>query len=391
MRIVYTNDVHSHLTQSAALWRALDEARSQGALVIDGGDFLEGTYFFAHHNGVPELQLLDALFDMTCPGNHGFGHMRQYNFQRCQVICLNLVDADTQTPLFTPYLDIEGTIFTAIMTPEVFETIPYQERQGLCCLDPWSTLAAWYETVSSKNVVVLSHCGLDADVSMMPVETKLKLVLSSHCHSAYHRRQKAHVLMIKAPEYAQGYVDVHIEADEVHAKIVSTPPSEDASGLPESLSFLADATQQTIQMASQVIGHWTHFDVYPNRTELTRGVLESWLASWPDATVGLLNITCMRHLLADGPVTREALYGLFPFGNRIVKARVTRENYQQVVARLEHFMPGMVVERVVDEVLPEQFILLTSSHLWENFFTTHTQGVEVAFIRDHFGVHMLNV
>ena len=390
MRIVYTNDVHSHLTQSTTLWRALDEARGQGALVIDGGDFLEGTYFFAHHDGAPELQLLDALFDITCPGNHGFGHVRHHDFQRCQVVCLNLVDEATQTPHFTPHLTIEGTTFTGIMTPEVFETIPYKERQGLCCLDPWSTLASWFDTTSAQEVVVLSHCGLDIDVAMMPIRPELKLVLSSHCHSPHHQAQREHVLMIKAPEYARGYVDVETTNPKASAQVVTVPPSEAVCALPARLMFLADAIQQTQHMASQIIGHWTQAEAYPNRVELTHGVLASWFASWPEANVGLLNITCMRHLLPVGPVTREALYGLFPFGNRIVKAHVTRSDYQTVVARLERFMPGMVVEHIADEVLPEQCILLTSSHLWENFFTTHTQGVEVAFIRDHFGVHMLD-
>ena len=55
--ILATGDVHSHLEQADRLLPALHRMRGS-ALIVDSGDFFEGTGFYAHGRGAVETEIL---------------------------------------------------------------------------------------------------------------------------------------------------------------------------------------------------------------------------------------------------------------------------------------------------------------------------------------------
>ena len=67
---------------------------------MDSGDFMEGSPWFERFGGAPELWLLDALYDVVCPGNHGFGALRDARLERCAVLSANLFVEGADTPAF---------------------------------------------------------------------------------------------------------------------------------------------------------------------------------------------------------------------------------------------------------------------------------------------------
>src|SRR5262245_44283655 len=87
LEIIHTNDLHSHFEHSvdptegsyAALKAQIDrlksEAQAQGieTLVLDAGDFSEGTEFFLAEHGEDSYRMMDALgYDAVALGNHDY-------------------------------------------------------------------------------------------------------------------------------------------------------------------------------------------------------------------------------------------------------------------------------------------------------------------------------
>ncbi|WP_405775668.1 metallophosphoesterase [Streptomyces sp. NBC_01538] len=67
-----TTDLHSSLDQATTLAAHLSRARPT-TLVVDSGDFFEGTHYLATRGRI-EQRILTEFYDVIAPGNHGWSH-----------------------------------------------------------------------------------------------------------------------------------------------------------------------------------------------------------------------------------------------------------------------------------------------------------------------------
>lgn len=389
-----TNDLHSHLDSAGALLDALDEQRAQGAILVDVGDFLEGTALYHHLNGQPELQLLDALYHYACPGNHGFGAMRHHTFERCKVLSLNLHDA--QGPCFAPYSWLYNNprsklLITAVMPEQVFETIPAHERRGLRCEAPLTALERLFSEPGCQDatIILLSHSGFSYDLARFAALKPIKLIFASHCHSSQYLAKRGDLTIVtKAKEYAQGFVRVTLTPDQETPSVVAhvnTPPSQAPIQTP-ALSWLNAPLKDYRAHISGLVGAFEG-PTLQTRAQLTATFVSAIAQANPDALF-ILNTTCLRSDLEPGPVSFDKLLKLFPFGNKLVSGQITSDALQRCLDALDPETRSHLVFSAQLQAPPAQPLqLLTSSYLWHNFFSAYALKPDpelLGLLRDHF-------
>ncbi|MGH1556317.1 metallophosphoesterase [Streptomyces sp. L7] len=72
-KIIATTDVHSAFDAATPMLTHLHTARA-GSLIVDCGDFFEGSGYYRFGKGKIEREILTSLYDLLAPGNHGWPH-----------------------------------------------------------------------------------------------------------------------------------------------------------------------------------------------------------------------------------------------------------------------------------------------------------------------------
>ncbi len=188
LQIIHTNDLHSHFDRAqraefggyAALKAAMDKLRSEAAeqgietLVLDGGDFSEGTQHYFADGGAWSWKMLDALgFDAVTLGNHDY-LMGMPQLDRLvgrvnpafRLVCANL-DAWGDFPNLErhlrPYAEFRragARIGVMGLTADAFE---YRWRVGQLAIDSsYEAVSRFLPELRSRNdfVIALSHLGI---------------------------------------------------------------------------------------------------------------------------------------------------------------------------------------------------------------------------------------
>ena len=71
IRLLFTNDLHSNIPDAITLLKILIH-KKHNSVIVDTGDFSGGAPFYNLFAGNPEKRILNDLYDIVAPGNHGF-------------------------------------------------------------------------------------------------------------------------------------------------------------------------------------------------------------------------------------------------------------------------------------------------------------------------------
>ncbi|WP_367433219.1 metallophosphoesterase [Streptomyces celluloflavus] len=325
-RIVATTDVHSAFADALPLLTHLHAAR-QDSLVVDCGDFFEGSGYYRLGNGGIERQLLNTLYDVIAPGNHGWAHHFEPDLHRLTV-CANAVDDTTGDALFrrVHFAEICGrrVAVTGVIGVQAFKAIPYAQRAGHRVTEPVQALRelmlAHHHEAGSW--VLLSHTGFAEDLKIAADCPFLNVIFSGHCHSEeYGPEHIGDTLVLKGPELAvgQAFAEPVGAGWAARTEAFSAPPSR----LPDGLSALQEEIETYRRQLAEPLG--TISTPYRNRLLDRRALLQeiaSRLHTGLGAEAVLLNETALRNTPLGETLTRGDLLTIGPFGNHLVHARL---------------------------------------------------------------------
>jgi len=216
--ILHTNDTHSQLepygsddpynagkagvVRREALIRMV-RAQSPNVLVLDAGDFVQGTPYFNMFKGEAEIRLLNEIrLDAVTLGNHEFDNgipalaamLKKKNFP---VICTNYDFSKTALRrLVKPWLIIErGGLRIGIVSANVspFGLISTANFEGMNYTEPYEAVesrAAWLkENKKCDLVICLSHLGYDNegkdpdDLHLAEKSSNIDVIIGGHSHT----------------------------------------------------------------------------------------------------------------------------------------------------------------------------------------------------------------
>ena len=202
LTILHTNDLHARLTPDergvggfAHIATAIREERekSDGSIVLHGGDFVQGTPVSTLFQGLPVIEVANTLgVDVHTLGNHEF----DYGWEQAKkfieaaefdTVSANVVNSKGET-LAPAYVikSVNGVRIGVIgVVTEQLHNLTRAVFRG-----PWRT-SPLVQTIRSRAaeiedqtdlIVVLAHCFDDEDDRMLVELPEVDLIVSGHNH-----------------------------------------------------------------------------------------------------------------------------------------------------------------------------------------------------------------
>ncbi len=216
--ILHTNDTHSHIDvvkggRSNGLGgverreQYVNSIRKQypgKVLLVDAGDFSQGSPYFTLFKGDVEVELMDALgYDVTCLGNHEFDNggaelNRRLRNLKTPVICCNfsIPEDDPLHEVVKPYTIVErgGKKIGFIgMITNIASAVNPKNIAGMKYVYPIPVVNGYARELKQQGcdlVVVLSHSGYDGGYDNAPGDMKIAeelenvdIIIGGHSHT----------------------------------------------------------------------------------------------------------------------------------------------------------------------------------------------------------------
>ncbi|MEU2375549.1 metallophosphoesterase [Streptomyces misionensis] len=382
---VATTDVHSSFDNAAPFLTHLHALRPT-SLIVDCGDFFEGSGYYRLARGTIEREILLKLYDVLAPGNHGWPHHFEPDLHR-RTVCANAVDANTGDALFRRlYIaDIDGQRVgvTAVIGRQAFHSIPAAQRAGHCVTDPLQALRevslAHHHEVDSW--VLLSHSGFDEDRKLAAACPFLDVVLAGHCHSDQYGPVRVDgTLVVKGRELAGGYAIAMPVGTGWGAGAISFPdraPSVVPTELVDLRSRIEDVKQQLADILGPISPAYRH-QVLDRRSLLRNLTARLRTSLGTDAVI--LNETALRAVPLGDTLTQGDLLSIEPFGNQLVHAHVpdpARSDLPGWLSQLTTQIGPLVTD---PDPLPDAVTtVLTTDYLADTYLSgrTHEAGLRL--------------
>lgn len=215
--ILHTNDTHSQIIpQVTGLGKGLGgyerreeyikkiRAEHPNVLLVDAGDFSQGSPYFSLFKGDVEIALMNALeYDVACIGNHEFDNGQQELTRRIKnanfpILCANYdLSRSPLKEVVKPYTIIEkggkriGVIgllinLRGLVSPANFETISYQHPISIL-----NKLALKLKHEEKCDLIIaLTHCGYHegsdnnpGDIKLAQESENVDIIIGGHSHT----------------------------------------------------------------------------------------------------------------------------------------------------------------------------------------------------------------
>lgn len=374
--VLHTNDTHANIQPCMATCNngnlggvarratVIQQVRAEGGnvLLVDGGDYFQGTLFFNYWQGQEAAHFMDALgYQAAGIGNHEFDSgppalARFIEAVDFPVTSAN-IDASAQislTGLIEPYTIIQVGGQPIGVFGLTTEDTPIISSPGPDVLftDHVAAAQATVATLQSQGVnkiVVLSHLGYDVEMALAAAVSGIDVIVGGHSHSplgpmpgavgpyptAVNSPANEQVLVVSAWEWGKylGRIDVTFDGAGVVQSYNGNPIRIDNT-IAEDPAIAADVDvfyAPVAGLAATVIGS---SEVVLDGGNPASRVAEAnmgnlicdamlWKTRGTGAQICVTNGGGIRTTLAAGDVTMGGVLTVLPFGNQIATLGLT--------------------------------------------------------------------
>jgi len=386
LTILHTNDTHANIQPCMATcnngnlggvarrYTAIQQVKAEGGnvLVVDAGDYFQGTLFFNYWQGQEASHFMNALgYQAAAIGNHEFDSgppalARFIDDADFPVLGAN-IDASAQvslTGMIEPYTIItvggqqigvfgvttEDTTFISSPGPDVaFEDVTATAQATVAAL----------QGMGVNKIVALTHIGYEYDLALAAAVSGIDVIVGGHSHTPLGTMPGAlgdyptvvnspaaeSVLVVSAWEWGKylGRLDVTFDAMGVVASYNGAPILINAS-IPEDPAIAADVAvfyEPVAQLANTVIGE-TELLLDGNRpvvrsreSNLGNLICDAmlWKTEGAGSQICITNGGGIRAPIQAGDITIGSVLTVLPFGNTIATLGLTGAD---VIAALEN-------------------------------------------------------
>lgn len=370
--VLHTNDVHGQvlprrpsdggelvggLPRAAAVIARIRREESgprSGVLVVDAGDWWQGTPEGRVDDGVPYMQAMTALgYDAQCVGNHDLdsglpAFDRLLAAAHPKAICANVWRPDGRR-LAEPWriVTVAGLRvgLVGLLTTET-PSIGHVDTRRLRYQKPELAVAQAKVALRGQVDLILpvAHIGIDEARPVARAHPELPLIVTGHTHKYLKDAEhEGRTLIVQAGSRAVaiGRVDLWLDGEtrrvtSAAARLIRLdrdPAPEDR--VPAVEEVCARLVARSEEQLSEVVGH---LDA-PLRLshDLHSSPAGNWmtdvLRAHAGADVAITNRGGIRTELPAGPVTRRNVFELCPFDNTMATLTLTGRALAAMVAR----------------------------------------------------------
>lgn len=342
--------------------RATHVGRDRGLLVVDGGDWWQGTPEGSLDGALPFLSTLAEVgYDAMAVGNHEFDLglaplRRMLDESGLPAVCANVRTAadGERVDWLTPWRIVEVAGLEVAIVGLIYEQTPFithAESRTLHFADEVAELRRVLSELPEgvDLVLPLTHCGVEVDRELAEAFPELPLIVGGHSHTFLPGGlEVGGTLVCQAGSKTQALGRVDLLVDAATGAVVDKssrlieldgplPERRRNPAIAERVETLAAAGEAAL---GEVLGELAGPLVEPG--PWSSGSVGNWIADafrrGVDADVALHNRGGIRARLGPGPLSRRDLFQLLPFQNSLVAFELTG-------AELERCLRGGILGR----------------------------------------------
>lgn len=327
-------------------------------LLLDSGDFANGTVETKNSKGAKAVELMNAVgYQAATVGNHEFDFrdagidalLPQAKFP---IVAANMRDKTTgQLPTWAKAYEVfdvggvkVGVIGLANRTP----TQPTQKYQFIKPLKALKNVLHELQTQHPDVIVVLAHDSfVDYQNGILPYMGKIgkkfsgqvHVVLGGHAHKIVQNEHVGQVLYAEPGNHLQGVTKVTLELDDQTGKLTSAksewiPLEISQVGQDKEIAQLAEKLKEPGM--DEVLGQVAQLvSKDPAREGEVDSALSNWIAqvgkAYSQAPIFIHNTGATRVSLEPGAFTRRTLLDLFPFDDKIVQFSISGRDLKSFI------------------------------------------------------------
>lgn len=368
IRILHTNDLHSHLENWPKIRRFLHErqqvAKNQTAITVDLGDFCDRWHPLTEAtNGKANIQLMNQVsYDaVTIGNNEGIGNAKSelnhlYDKANFPVILDNLFDKRTlQSPdwakeykiVTTPLGTKVGLIGATAPFPLTYTPNGWDARN-------WADiLPNIIQFLQSKVdvLVLLSHLGINDDQLIAKELPEIDVILGSHTHHLFVKGKKiGKTLLVAAGKFGEYVGEVSLSLNEQHqieSARANTFATKEMLHYPEDEEEIFQYMDKGQKLLQEKKVAWLPYklDVFDQEHSLVDETLEA-VKKRGKTQAAILNTGLFLDDLSAGVVNQDDLHSILPHPMHMIRVTLKGVDVIRMVLEMEknrHFLRNFPV------------------------------------------------
>ena len=363
--ILHSNDVHGALTGYASMTAMKNEFLAAGAsdvLLVDAGDFSQGTPYVSMSKGEAAIDMMNAAgYDVVTLGNHefDFGYAQlMENLKKAEfsTICCNVYLAETGEPILpaSTVIDTQAGVklgFVGVETPETATKV----NPGLITEIDFAKFEQLYEATQTAVdeirddcdlVIGLTHLGMEPEgalngyrsADLLDHVTGIDFVVDGHAHYVMTSTLDGKPIQSTGTRFAYiGVVVIDAESKTVEDHFLldasNLPKDEEVAAKAEEIMSSVDEVYGSPFAISEVTLVGDKPNVRTHETNLGDLVTDAmvWMAVKEGGidqvershVVGITNGGGIRVTLEPGEISMSDVNTVMPFGNTVTVIYVT--------------------------------------------------------------------
>ena len=379
LTILHTNDLHARFlpdtegrggfAQLASAIR-LEKAKSEGVLVLNGGDLVQGTPASSIYEGIPCDEVVSAMgFDVDTIGNHEFDYgwpkiLEFIDTAAFPIVSANVVNGEERLLAGQACVVREVNGLRVAVIGALTATLPNLTKEHQ--RGPWRVLPV-AETVrrharrlrdQTDLIIVLSHLVEEEEEDLLEEVPEINLVVSGHSHAGQREvREVDGRLCVKVRAYGRELGRLDLKVDAPNKRVVwhrwrripinaaAYPPDENVAALIEKWEAkVATVVDVPIGVAKRAV----------ERREL-RNTIEAAMLEAVAADLAYMNSGGIRDGLPEGEILVRHVWNVLPFGNAIVYGRIKGSRLPAQVSTGRQVDPDRDYVLVTNDFIADQW------------------------------------
>lgn len=361
--ILHTNDVHGAVEGYAyiAQLKADYEAKGAEVILVDAGDFSQGTTYVSSTKGADAVTMMNAAgYDVVTLGNHefdyGYAQLKEnMSKAKFKVVCADVFNEDG-TPIFDAnytYTTKSGVKvgFFGMETPETQTKANPALIKGLTfATGDAFTKAAADQVAALKDadvVICLAHLGVDAEsapyrsTDLYAAVKGIDFIIDGHSHTVMTKGENGEPIQSTGTAFANIGVIViddatkKIESNSLFEIKEDTAKDATVAAAAQKIIDRIDKEYGAVFAKSEVVLNGAKAPNGNRDSETNNGDLITDAMVWKilqdkesltvdaDHVVAVTNGGGIRKAINPGDVTKKNINEVLPFGNTVVTIYIT--------------------------------------------------------------------
>jgi len=369
--ILHTNDIHAHdlpfkekghlIGGVAKIDYLVTSIKKQhnNVLVVDAGDFFQGTPLFQRYGGEVEIEALNEIgYDVVELGNHEFDRGAKYLANQLQaakfpVLACNLDCRQVPSlehfvkPGLVKEINGEKIAFIGVITPDLekkalgLDGVKVKAPDGNW-LAPVGEEIKHFQNQGINKIIIVSHCGIELDKRLAEAFPAIDLIIGGHSHTRLTQPvwimhpDNTYTAIVQTGCHGRALGDIDLKFDkegnilksETRYRLINI-----TSNMKEDLTlehYLEKKEKPLLALRDKIVGFsndtfWNHFATMPGDSAIGDLICDAIAEA---ETVHGVQITFqnrggIRGKIERGPISEEMVQEILPFGNKIVCATVS--------------------------------------------------------------------